>query len=80
MIGLADLTSGNKVYGDSNMFIYQFEKFEGFSERAALVGASVGLKLLDAIHYVSARDAGCTHFLTADKVFKSSAGLHLIQL
>jgi predicted nucleic acid-binding protein len=35
---------------------------------------------LDAIHYVSARDAGCTHFLTADKVFKSSAGLHLIQL
>jgi predicted nucleic acid-binding protein len=49
-------------------------------KRAALTGARAGLKLLDAIHFVSARDAGCTHFLTADKAFKSSAGLRVVQL
>jgi predicted nucleic acid-binding protein len=135
--------SGSKVYVDSNMFIYQFEKLEGFWERvalrfsevekqggrlftseltvaeccykpagegnalllsayedffeesgevelvslsgdlvkgAALVGASVGLKLLDAIHYVSALEAGCTHFLTGDKAFRSGAELKVVQL
>jgi predicted nucleic acid-binding protein len=143
MTEVPDLTSGSKVYVDSNMFIYLFEKKEGFAEhvvlrfseveklggrlltseltvaeccykpagdgnalllstyeeffeqsgevelvslsgsvvkRAALVGASLGLKLLDAIHYVSALDAGCTHFLTGDKAFKSSAGLRVVQL
>jgi predicted nucleic acid-binding protein len=138
-----DFASGSKVYVDSNMFIYQFEKLEGFGERvalrfsevekqggrlftseltvaeccykpagddnalllsayqdffeqsgevelvslsgnlvkrAALVGATVGLKLLDAIHYVSALEAGCRHFLTGDKAFTSSAELQVVQL
>ena len=143
MTEFADLTSGNKVYVDSNMFIYQFENIVGFAERvalrfsevakqggrlltseltvaeccykpasdnnalllsayeeffeqsgevelvslsggvvkrAALVGASVGLKLLDAIHYVSALDVGCTYFLTGDKAFKSDPQLRVILL
>jgi predicted nucleic acid-binding protein len=143
MTDVPDLAFGSKIYVDSNMFIYLFEKLEGFTERvvlrfsevekhggrlltseltvaeccykpagddnalllsayeeffeqsgevelislsgsvakrAALVGASVGLKLLDAIHYVSALDSGCTHFLTGDKAFKSSAGLRVVQL
>jgi predicted nucleic acid-binding protein len=143
MTEVPDLTPGSKVYVDSNMFIYLFEKKEGFAEhvvlrfseveklggrlltseltiaeccyrpagdgnglllsayqdffeesgevelvllsgsmvkRAALVGASLGLKLLDAIHYVSALDAGCTHFLTGDKAFKSSSELRVVQL
>ena len=49
-------------------------------KRAALVGASAGLKLLDAIHHVSAMQAGCTHFLTGDKAFKSSSELRVVQL
>ena len=115
MTDLTDLVTGGKVYIDSNMFIYQFEKLEGFAgraamrfsdvekqggrlltseltiaeccykpaddgnalllsayqeffeqsgevelvllsgsvvKRAALIGASMGLKLLDAIHYI----------------------------
>ena len=143
MTDFSDLVAGSKVYVDSNMFIYQFEKLDGFAERAAmrfskveiqggrlvtseltiaeccykpagdgnglllsayqdffeecgevelvllsgsmvkraaLVGASLGLKLLDAIHYVSALDAGCTHFLTGDKAFKSSSELRMVQL
>ena len=143
MTDLTYLVTGNKVYIDSNMFIYQFEKLDGFAERAAmlfseveiqggrlvtseltiaeccyrpagdgnglllsayqdffeesgevelvllsgslvkraaLIGALLGLKLLDAIHYVSALDAGCTHFLTGDKAFKSSSELRVVQL
>ncbi len=143
MTDFTDLVTGSKVYIDSNMFIYQFEKLDGFAERAAvrfsevekqggrlltseltiaeccykpagddnalllsayeeffeqsgevelvllrgsvvkqaaLIGASVGLKLLDAIHYVSVLDAGCTHFLTGDRAFKSSSELRVVQL
>jgi predicted nucleic acid-binding protein len=47
---------------------------------ASQAGGGLGLKLLDAIHYVSALQAGCTHFLTGDKAFKSSAELQVIKL
>jgi predicted nucleic acid-binding protein len=47
-------------------------------KRAALTGGSLGLKLLDAIHYVTAVDANCTHFLTGDRAFKSGSGLRVV--
>jgi predicted nucleic acid-binding protein len=47
---------------------------------ASQTGGVLGLKLLDAIHYVSAMDVGCTHFLTGDKAFKSSEELRVVHL
>ena len=50
------------------------------ARRAAIAAGSLGLKLIDAIHYVSAREAGCRFFLTLDARFKSSPGLTVIGL
>jgi predicted nucleic acid-binding protein len=47
---------------------------------AARCGGALGLKLADAIHYVSAVEGGCTHFLTSDRRFRSSARLEVIAL
>ena len=48
------------------------------TRRAALVGGALGLKLIDAIHYVSALEAGCGYFLTGDSRFRSGPDLRVI--
>lgn len=48
------------------------------AKNAALIGAGLGLKLLDAIHYVSAIEARCEALLTADSRFKSAPGLSVV--
>jgi predicted nucleic acid-binding protein len=40
-------------------------------ELAVLSGGTIGLKLLDAVHYISAMEAGCHFFVTGDSAFKS---------
>lgn len=50
------------------------------ARRAALAAGVLGLKLLDAIHYVSAREDGCSYFLTGDGRFKSSAELIVVNV
>jgi predicted nucleic acid-binding protein len=40
-------------------------------ERAALAGGAIGLKLMDAIHSISAIEAGCHFFVTGDSAFRS---------
>lgn len=45
---------------------------------AALEGGRLGLKLLDAIHFVSARHAGCHYFLSADRHFRSVEGMTVL--
>lgn len=52
----------------------------GLARRAALAGGALGLKLIDAIHYVSAREAGCRHFLTGDGRFKSTPSMTVVGL
>jgi predicted nucleic acid-binding protein len=47
------------------------------ARRAAINGGAMGLKLMDAIHYQSALEAGCSHFLTADSRFKSGPSLRV---
>ena len=47
-------------------------------DAAARIGAAKGLKLLDATHYCSAIDAGCTVLLTNDRVFRSSPELTVV--
>ena len=48
--------------------------------RAAKAGGALGLKLLDAIHFVSAMEAGAQIFLTADHAFQSTDDLQVIHV
>jgi predicted nucleic acid-binding protein len=50
------------------------------AKRAAQNGGSWGLKLLDAIHYVSALEGGCNVLLTADRKFKSGPTLRVMHI
>jgi predicted nucleic acid-binding protein len=50
------------------------------SKQAAMIAGQMKLKLLDAIHYVSALNDGCTHFLSADTVFKSVPAIKVIHI
>jgi predicted nucleic acid-binding protein len=49
-------------------------------KRAALNGGALGLKLLDAIHFISALEAGCDFFVTADSAFKSGPAMKVLRL
>ena len=48
--------------------------------RAARLGASAGLKLLDATHAVSAIEAGASHLLTNDGAMERTPGLAVVLL
>jgi predicted nucleic acid-binding protein len=48
------------------------------TRRAARAGGPLGLKLIDAIHLMSAREAGCSYFLTGDARFKSATDLTVV--
>ena len=50
------------------------------AKQAAQAGGSWGLKLLDAIHYVSALESGCTAFVTADSRFRSGPALKVVRV
>jgi predicted nucleic acid-binding protein len=48
------------------------------TKRAALIVGKLGLKLIDAIHYLSALEAGCTVFVTSDAAFKSGPNMQVV--
>jgi predicted nucleic acid-binding protein len=50
------------------------------AKRAAQQGSKLGLKLIDAIHYLSALEAGCDVFVTSDKSFKSGPKMRVFKL
>ena len=50
------------------------------AKRASLNGSRIGLKLVDAIHYTSALDAGCDFFATADNQFRSGPAMTVISV
>ncbi len=50
------------------------------AKRAVANGAPIGLKLADAIHYISALDEGCDVFVSSDAKFKSTKTMHVITL
>lgn len=52
----------------------------GLAKRAAAAGGQLGLKLADAIHFVSALEAGCDVFVTADVSFKSGPAMRVLRL
>jgi predicted nucleic acid-binding protein len=46
--------------------------------RAARRGVGIGLKLADAIHFLSALHHNCTHFATSDRRFRSGDELEMV--
>lgn len=48
--------------------------------RAAKAGGKLGLKLADAVHYLSAYETGCQFFVTADTRVRSSPGLEVLNI
>jgi predicted nucleic acid-binding protein len=52
----------------------------GLAKRAAMNGGRLGLKLIDAIHYVSALEFGCDLFVTSDGHFKSGPKMAVIRI
>ncbi|HEY8579841.1 MAG TPA: PIN domain-containing protein [Beijerinckiaceae bacterium] len=50
------------------------------AKRAAAAGARIGLKLVDAIHFVSALDEGCDLFVSADGQFPSTPSMAVVSL
>ena len=50
------------------------------ARRAAKAGGKLGLKLTDAIHYLSAFETGCQYFVTADTRVRSSPGLEVLNI
>jgi predicted nucleic acid-binding protein len=49
-------------------------------EDAARIGASQGLKLIDAIHLLAAIETECDIFITNDGRFRSSHGAQVVQI
>jgi predicted nucleic acid-binding protein len=47
---------------------------------AAALGASKGLKLVDAVHFAAAVKTGCDVLVTNDRRFRSSHGVTIVQL
>lgn len=50
------------------------------ARHAALTGGELGLKLIDAMHHISAREAGCSYFFTGDGRFRSDEQLTVVGL
>ena len=47
---------------------------------AAKIGAEKGLKLVDAVHFLAAREAECDVFVTNDSRFRTSHGVKIVSL
>ncbi|MGE3244930.1 MAG: type II toxin-antitoxin system VapC family toxin [Beijerinckiaceae bacterium] len=52
----------------------------GLARRAAAIGGELRLKLLDAIHYLSALEAGCDLFVTSDVRFRTGPNMDVLRL
>ena len=50
------------------------------AKRAAVAGGGVGLKLIDAIHYMSALESGCDFFVTSDSAFRSGPKMAVLRV
>jgi predicted nucleic acid-binding protein len=50
------------------------------ANRAAAIAENLGLKLIDAIHYLSALEANCDYFITSDMAFRSGRKMTVIHI
>lgn len=65
---------------EQNDEILKIELTGHLAKQAGLIGGSIGLKLMDAVHYVSALQSGCDFLVTADTQFRSGPALTVVGL
>ncbi len=63
---------------ESNDEVLKIELSGRLAKQAAIIGGRIGLKLMDAIHYVSALESGCDFLVTADTQFRSGPALTVL--
>jgi len=50
------------------------------AKRTAATGGGLGLKLIDAVHYISALESGCDFFVTSDAAFRSGPQMAVLRI
>eukprot|EP01035_Chromulina_nebulosa_P019050 gene19050-biopygen14352 len=50
------------------------------TKKAAKNGGILGLKLIDAVHYVTALENGCDYFVTSDDRFRSGPAMQVLRI
>ena len=75
--GDAELIAGyEKLFASGGVEITPLDG--GLARRAARHGGELGLKLIDAIHYIAALEAGCDVFVTGDARFRSGPYMRVV--
>ena len=74
--------SGQRVYIDTNVFIYFLDKHDTYFELVShfFQACIKRLKFIDALHLATAVQAGCQYLITNDAGISSSEGLEVISL
>lgn len=66
----------DRLFGSGEIGILALNS--GIIRLAAMHGGQIGLKLIDAIHYMTALDAACEYFATSDSKFRSGPKMQII--
>ncbi|CAN7417203.1 PIN domain-containing protein [Rhizobium sp. LjRoot30] len=81
------LRLGNRGSAESYLDLLQDQAFVSLHpvtlqliKRAAEIGVSMGMKLLDALHVATAEALGCAIFLTNDRGIRAPAGMEIRRL
>ncbi len=70
------LAAYERLFGSGEI---EFTPLDGaLARRASLHGGALGLKLIDAMHYLSALESGCDVFVTADAQFRSGPQMRVL--
>lgn len=72
-----EIARGKAFFARENFLSVQSHNADTF-DLAAQLGARRSMKLIDALHYATALNAGCSFFLTNDSGIKSDAHLEVI--
>ncbi len=75
---LAAVQAYDRLFGSGEIALVPLDG--PLARQAALHGGKLGLKLIDAIHYVSALTSGCDHFITSDVRFRSCPILRVMTI
>lgn len=76
----AGIIAQHKDFFAQKNFLTIAEHESRFFDEAAMLAGQLGMKLIDAIHYRTAMNAGCQFFLTHDGGIPTSAALEVINI
>ncbi len=76
MDNLAAIAAYERLFASGEIGILPI--YGALARRAAAHGGKLGLKLLDAMHYFTALEAGCEVFVTNDRCFRSGPAMRVI--